>query len=171
LSDSEERELLDITTEMEAREWIESEPEVYCNPDLTTELPEWSRKNFRWIREFTIDEMTEMIAGDKNIGKLINIIPLERGASGRIYKARFEFEHDSMEVNGELAIRMLFKPALRSACFVADKVKHGIIVKGAGWGHGVGMCQSGAVAQAKQGKDFNSILNHYYREAELINLY
>ncbi len=171
VSDAEERVFLDISTEIKAREWIESEPDVYCNPNLTTELPEWSRKNFRWKREYTIDEITKMISGEKNRGKLINIIPLERGASGRIYKTRIEFENDSMEVDGELAVRMLFQPALRSACFVVDKSEHKIILKGAGWGHGVGMCQSGAVAQAKQGKDFNSILNHYYREADLIKLY
>ena len=171
LSDTEERKLLDLSSEEKAREWIESEPDVYCNPNISTELPEWSKKNFRWRREYTINELTEMIAGENDAGKLVNIIPLKRGASGRIYHAKFEFEKDTIEIKGELALRQLWKPALRSSCIIVERDKNKFIIKGAGWGHGVGMCQSGAVAQAKQGKDFISILNHYYGKAELIKLY
>jgi SpoIID/LytB domain protein len=115
--------------------------------------------------------MTEMIAGDKAIGELADIIPLKRGMSGRINLAEFIFEHDIMQVSGELAIRQLWRPALRSACFVVDKDENKFIIKGAGWGHGVGMCQSGAVAQAIRGRNYMSILNHYYKKAELISLY
>lgn len=171
LSDTEERIWLDISSEEEAREWILSEPDVYCNPNLATELPVWSRKNFRWRREFTTESITKMIAGDRHPGSLVNIVPLKRGSSGRIILARFIFEKDSIDVSGELSIRQLWKPSLRSACFVVDKESDKFILNGAGWGHGVGMCQTGAVAQANNGKDFVSILNHYYQKAELIALY
>ena len=112
-----------------------------------------------------------MIAGKKELGNLVNIEALERGSSGRIYLARFIFEKDSFEVIGELSIRQLFHPPLRSSCFVIDKRDDLFILNGAGWGHGVGMCQSGAIAQANQGANFEMILKHYYKEAELITIY
>lgn len=171
LSDTEERVLLDISSEDKVREWILSEPEVFCNPNLTTELPTWSQKNFRWQREYTTESITLMIAEEKDLGDLVDIVPLKRGPSGRMNLARFVFEKDSMDVSGELSIRQLWQPSLRSACFVVKKEADKFILNGAGWGHGVGMCQTGAVAQAKNGKDFTSILNHYYQKAELITLY
>lgn len=171
LSDTDERKPVDLSSESEAREWIGSLPDVYCNPNLGTELPEWSKKNFRWKRGYSTDVITRMISGGKNMGNLLKITPLKRGPSGRIISAKFEFEKDIIEINGELAIRQLWQPALRSSCFVVDKAGDKFILSGAGWGHGVGMCQSGAVAQARQGNDFISILNHYYRKADLISLY
>lgn len=171
LSDTEERKLLDISSEEKAREWILSEPEVFCNPNLAIELPAWSQKNFRWRREYTTESITHMIAGDRDLGSLVNIVSLKRGVSGRINLARFVFEKESMDVSGELSIRQLWHPSLRSACFVIDKEADKFILNGVGWGHGVGMCQTGAVAQAKNGKGFVSILNHYYQKAELITLY
>jgi SpoIID/LytB domain protein len=171
LSDNEDRESLDMSSEVRVRRWIKSEPDVFCNPNINTDLPDWSKANFRWEREFTIEEITEMIAGDKDIGKLVNIIPIRRGASGRINLVMLKFENDAMEISGELAIRQLWQPALRSACFVVDREEDKFIIRGAGWGHGVGMCQSGAVAQAMHGLKFVSILQHYYPEAELITMY
>lgn len=171
LQDSKDRPELDLSGEDAARDWIFSKPEVYCNPYLRTKLPSWSQKNFRWTKEFSVDSISKMIAGDNDYGNLINIKVLKRGISGRMYLARFIFEKDSVDVKGELAIRQLWHPSLRSACFVVDEIGDKFILNGAGWGHGVGMCQSGAVAQAKQGADFRSILKHYYQKAELIYIY
>ena len=103
-----------------------------------------------------------MISGDEEMGQLINIKPLRRGVSGRMNQVRFVFERDSIDVTGELAIRQMWHPALRSACFIVDQDGDEFILNGAGWGHGVGMCQSGAVAQAIAGTDFKSILEHYH---------
>ena len=74
-------------------------------------------------------------------------------------------------MKGELKIRQMFSPPLRSSCFVVDKTETGFVLHGAGWGHGVGMCQSGTISMANSGKSFEEILNHYYRKAELIKVY
>jgi SpoIID/LytB domain protein len=171
LSDAAERKLLDISSEVKARRWIESNPDVFCNPNLYVDLPDWSRENFRWKRECSAEEIAQMVAGDKDMGKLVNIIPIRRGTSGRINLAMFKFENDAIEIRGELAIRQIWQPALRSACFIVDREEDKFILRGAGWGHGVGMCQSGAVAQAKKGKEFISILQHYYPGVKLITMY
>ncbi|MFU8860354.1 MAG: SpoIID/LytB domain-containing protein [Cyclonatronaceae bacterium] len=224
LTDSDDRNLLDLSTEERLREWISSEPEVFCNPDLEPGLPEWSRANFRWQRTFTGDEISKMVSagidrkrlsagkdieqsgssqgdtddqrtqdaqGDtcdqtahdtqdgitksgrypSDYGRLTGIVPLKRGPSGRMYEARFDFERDSFIVTGELAIRQLFMPPLRSAAFVTDRDGDTWNLNGAGWGHGVGMCQSGAVAQALQGRDFIAILGHYYPDTQIIKSY
>lgn len=190
LTDSDDRVVLDLSSEERLREWISSEPDVFCNPDLEPGLPEWSRANFRWQRTFTGDEISSMVsAGIDGIrmsngtvphrsgrchpdcGRLLDIVPLKRGPSGRMYEARFDFEHDSFVVTGELAIRQLFMPPLRSAAFVTDRDGDTWNLNGAGWGHGVGMCQSGAVAQALQGRDFITILGHYYPDTQIINSY
>ncbi|MCA1800885.1 MAG: SpoIID/LytB domain-containing protein [Rhodothermaceae bacterium] len=183
LTDSDERVLLDLGTEESLREWISSEPEVFCNPDLEPGLPEWSRANFRWQRTFTGDEISKMVSQNahdgitnsgqcrSDCGLLLKIVPLKRGPSGRIFEARFDFERDSFEVTGELAIRQLFMPPLRSSAFVADRDGDTWNLNGAGWGHGVGMCQSGAVAQALQGRDFIAILGHYYPDTQIIKSY
>ncbi len=169
--DSKYRPLTDLDSEYNVREWIFSKPPVFCNPHLETELPSWSQKNFRWQKKFNIDSLTKMINGDNDLGKLVTIRAIKRGSSGRIYHARFIFEQDSFEVSGELAIRQMWQPALRSSCFVGDSDGEHYILNGAGWGHGVGMCQSGAVAQAIHGTDFKSILEHYYPQAEIVSVY
>jgi stage II sporulation protein D len=171
LSDTKERTNLDLSSKEKVRDWIFSEPDVFCNPNLGTALPDWSKNNFRWRKEFTTDEISKMISGEKDFGKLLDIQILNRGASGRIYSAKFIFENEELKVDGELAIRQLFKPSLRSSCFVVDIEEKIFILNGAGWGHGVGMCQSGAVAQAKQGVNFKNILHHYYENTDLLILY
>jgi stage II sporulation protein D len=164
LSDDKEHVNLSLSTEEKVREWIASSPDVYCNPSLN-ELPAWSQKNFRWKRDYSINKISEMISGENGTGILKEIIPVKRGVSGRIYKAKFVFEQDAIEINGELNIRQMVHPPLRSSCFVVDKTDSSFIITGAGWGHGVGMCQSGAVAQAKNGRKFHEILGHYYTQA------
>ncbi|MCK4753961.1 MAG: SpoIID/LytB domain-containing protein, partial [Calditrichia bacterium] len=171
LVDKKERSVLDLSCEGKVRQWIFSQPDVYCNPYLETELPSWSHKNFRWKKVMSVASISKVIAGENKWGDLVNIKALKRGVSGRMYLARFVFEKDSFDVKGELTIRQLWHPSLRSSCFVVDKDDDHFILNGAGWGHGVGMCQSGAVAQAKQGAIFNSILQHYYQKAELMTLY
>lgn len=153
-------------------DWIESNPDVFCNPYYHPELPEWSKKNFRWQVEMTSDELTNNLKAIKDIGRLKEIIPLERGNSGRIIKAKFIGEEDSLELDSELEIRKIKKPPFRSSCFVVEKIilSDGVekfLFRGAGWGHGVGMCQSGAVARAYSGKTFREILKHYFPQTEI----
>jgi SpoIID/LytB domain protein len=169
--DSQERVTLDLQQENDVRQWIFSEPDVYCNPELGLKLPAWSQKNFRWKKVINVVELSKMIAGKNFWGELLNFKILRRGISGRINLVSLIFEKDSIQVQGELAIRQLWRPALRSSCFVIDRESGNFILHGAGWGHGVGMCQSGAIAQANKGATFEEILRHYYQKADLMILY
>ncbi len=171
LSDNSEHQTIDLSSEKAIRDWINSSPEVYCNPNQGTALPGWSQKNFRWQREISMEDISQMVSKGNNFGNLQQINPLKRGLSGRICEAEFVFENEKIMVTGEIKIRQLFSPSLRSAAFITEKTDSSFILKGAGWGHGVGMCQSGAVSQAKQVLGFKSILLHYYPKAEIINLY
>ncbi|MFZ1518016.1 MAG: SpoIID/LytB domain-containing protein, partial [Ignavibacteriaceae bacterium] len=148
-------------------DWIKSNPDVFCNPYFHTELPEWSKKNFRWQIEMTNDELSKNLNEIKEIGILNEIKILERGNSGRIIKARFLGSKDSLDLNSELEIRKIKKPPFRSSCFIFDKIitsDNSVLYRfnGAGWGHGVGMCQSGAIARAFSGQNFYQILKHYF---------
>jgi len=154
-----------------ARRWIQASPDVFCNPDSNIHLPSWSRRNFRWTREFTRQELTEMLTKDPELGPFRKIRIKKRGPSGRIHQARIVFQKGAFEVRGELALRQLFNPALRSSNFYVEVQGDKIILRGAGWGHGVGMCQSGAVAQAMEGRSCEQILKHYYSRARLFNIY
>ena len=169
--DWEEQNDIDLSIQDNVREWIFSNLPSYCNPNINRELPEWSQNNFRWKREFTFDEAVKMTSKGKDLGKLVDIEILERGTSGRAYLANFIFDNENIEVKGELKIRQMFSPPLRSSCFVVDKTETGFALHGAGWGHGVGMCQSGAITMANNGNSFEEILNHYYQKAELMRIY
>jgi SpoIID/LytB domain protein len=161
---------LNLSQEEEVRKWIFSNPDVFCNPQ-NHDLPAWSQNNFRWQREFDLAEMSEIIAG-KDAGLFQDIVVIKRGVSGRIAQAKILLERDTIYTDSELALRQLWHPPLRSSCFVLDKINnHKIIIYGAGWGHGVGMCQSGAVSMAKKGMDFKTILKHYYSKSNLISFY
>jgi SpoIID/LytB domain protein len=169
--DNKDRIDLNLHHEKDVHRWIFSKPEVYCNPDRGIELPPWSQKNFRWKKVIDNNSISKMIAGGNQWGDLLDIKVLRRGESGRINLAMFVFEKESLQVEGELQIRQLWQPSLRSSCFVVDKDCENFILHGAGWGHGVGMCQSGAIAQAKIGATFREILKHYYQKADLMSLY
>ncbi len=169
--DSDDSASIDLSNESNLREWLFSNPKSYCNPNTNSDLPTWSQNNFRWKVELTTEAINKMTAKGKDLGNLIDIKFLKRGESGRAYLAKFIFEKDSVEVKGELKIRQMISPPLRSACFVVDKTEAGFVFYGAGWGHGVGMCQSGAITMARNGNSFEEILKHYYRSAELLNVF
>lgn len=162
---------IDLSDSNNLRQWIFSNPPSYCNPNIHNDLPTWSQNNFRWKVELTTEAISKMVAKGKNFGTLLDIEILKRGESGRAYSANYIFEKDSFEVNGELKIRQTISPPLRSSCFVVDKIDSGFVFYGAGWGHGVGMCQSGAITMAKNGSRFEEILKHYYRSAVLSEAY
>lgn len=169
--DTENFDQLDLSNEIVLREWLFSNPSSYCNPNTTSDLPSWSKNNFRWKFDYTTNAISIMTSKGKNYGNLLDIKILQRGESGRAIRAQFIFEKENVEIKGELKIRQMFAPPLRSACFVVDKTDSGFTLYGAGWGHGVGMCQSGAIGMAKNGNNFEEILKQYYRKAELIKIY
>ena len=157
----------DLTQADDIRSWVESAPDTWCKPSNAT--PEWSKENFRWKRSFSPDVLSKVLAKEqRDIGRVYDIIPLERGVSGRIYDILFIGDKGYCRVQGELDIRRLLDPPLKSSCFVVDKIGPvsepvSFILSGAGWGHGVGMCQTGAIAMAVAGREYEEILAHYFR--------
>ena len=176
-----------IRTEEEASVWILSEPEAYCNTKdeglLKKILPGFDRETksfFRWRVEYSRKELEEILREKSgfDFGTLQEIIPLKRGPSGRISRLKIVGSKKSMLVGKELEIRRwLSRSHLYSSAFVV-KVKyhpHGkadrFILHGAGWGHGVGLCQIGAAVMATRGFSAEKILKHYFRGIEIKKIY
>ena len=165
-----------LSDERVLREWIAGDPPVYCNAHLTPGMSEWSRRNFRWTVTTPAETLSAWVNSHAPIGRVVCIDSIVRGASGRIIRAVFVGEKGSWRVNDQLAFRQVWQAPLRSSCAVIDtegpqERPTTFILHGAGWGHGVGMCQSGAVGMALRGKDFREILAHYYRTAEVEKMY
>jgi len=165
-----------LTDEESVRRWIDSSPEVFSNPKYHPGMPDWAKKNFRWERQFKVDDLSARLSEKHPIGRFLRIEPLKRGVSGRIARARIVGTEGSFEVDRELALRKLFDPPLRSSCFYVETIGPAdapteIRIVGAGYGHGVGMCQTGAICRAIAGQDFRTILTHYYRETEIVPAY
>lgn len=175
VDDAEEETELDLSSEDGFKMWLDNPPNSYCNPDYT-DIPEWARRKFRWTKKFTAEKMHEIVTNAKDIGRVKKIVPLARGVSGRLIEVEFIGENGSVKVGPELAIRNLFSPRLTSAAFIVETMGDGeypdeFIVRGAGSGHGVGMCQFGAMGMALQGFKFDSILTHYYSGIEIKQVY
>lgn len=166
---------LDLTKEEDFRAWLDQSPDVYCNPQKYN-IPAWAHKNFRWTREVSAEDLAAWVAEKKDVGRVTKVLPMKRGVSGRIIEVEFVGEKGSLVIGPELAIRRIFKPGLRSAAFAVDSQgpegrPDRFIIRGAGSGHGVGMCQTGAIAMANSGKTFREILQHYYPKAKVEALY
>jgi SpoIID/LytB domain protein len=171
---------LDLRTEEGFAEWLASSPEVWSNPAHNT-MPSWAGRNFRWEREIEAKSWSDSLSEKyPQLGPIIQMRPLQRGVSGRLIRLELIGENGRVEVGPELAIRQLFHPPLRSAAFQVEAVSTGdrggdrpsvFIVRGAGWGHGVGMCQSGAIAMAHRGRHHRDILKNYYPKATLVQVY
>lgn len=165
----------DLTKDRDLRKWLEDDPEVFCNPKKY-KVPDWASKNFRWEREISAEDLTKRVALNKDIGRITNLKAISRGPSGRMIEAEFIGEKGTWKIGPELAIRQVFDPPLKSAAFVVDKEgpenrPEKFILRGAGWGHGVGMCQTGAIAMAHAGKTFREILSHYYPSSKIEAMY
>jgi SpoIID/LytB domain protein len=136
--------------------WLDSPPESWCNPHVHTDLPSWSKANFRWTREVRWQDFSP------GFDRVDSLVVAERGASGRIHRLHVWQAGKATELDFELAVRQMVHPPLRSSAFRWNQTETGIVFEGAGWGHGVGMCQSGAVAQALSGRTYETILSHYF---------
>ena len=173
--DSEKKHKFDLTKEDDLRLWLKEDPDVYCNPNKH-KVPAWASKNFRWERVFTADEVTTSVAAKKDIGRIIAVKAIKRGPSGRMIEVEFIGEKGVYKTGPELTIRQIFDPPLKSAAFVVDTEgpsnrPEKFIFRGGGWGHGVGMCQTGAIVMANEGKTFREILAHYYPAAKIKSIY
>ena len=160
-----------------AEEWIRSSPPAYCNTQdknlLSRILPGFDQETrdfYRWQVEYTPEELGELIQSRLaiDLGKITQLEALDRGPSGRIYRLKITGERGSIVVGKELEIRRaLSRSHLYSSAFVVDWERDRFILRGAGWGHGVGLCQIGAAVMAEQGKGYGEILRHYYPGTEI----
>lgn len=169
--------LPDLQTEDGARMWIESMPDSYCSTTdsrvLSQILNGYDRETndfFRWKVVYSQDELSALVAERSGIdfGTIEELRPVERGVSGRIVKLKIVGTKVTKTVGKELEIRRwLSKSHLYSSAFVVDKVVDPVgealfVLKGAGWGHGVGLCQIGAAMMGERGCSCEQILSFYY---------
>jgi len=170
-----------IGTEEEASAWILSYPEVYCNTKdkglLGRILPDFDLETkgfFRWTVEYSRTELEEILKEKSgfDFGTLQEMIPLRRGPSGRISRLKIVGSKRSMIVGKELEIRRwLSRSHLYSSAFVVMMEGGRVILRGAGWGHGVGLCQIGAAVMADRGFSAEEILSHYFQGVEVKKIY
>jgi SpoIID/LytB domain protein len=154
-------------------QWIRSDGPAYCNTrdsDLMARIlpgfDQETRDFWRWQIAYTPAELADLIRSrlDVDLGPIREMQALARGPSGRIYRLEITGERDYIVVGKELEIRRaLSRTHLYSSAFVVDKEPGRFVLRGAGWGHGVGLCQIGAAVMAHQGKTYIEILQHYYR--------
>ncbi len=165
-----------LSVEKNLRRWIDAKPPAFCNTlgDIPPAL-EYTRKYFRWEVVYSPEELRTLLESTtgRQAGDIIDLVALERGSSGRILRLRVIGQRDEYELDGELRIRRaLSKNTLWSSCFYFYKRSPWqYVLKGAGFGHGVGMCQTGAAMMALKGKRFDQILKHYYSGSQIRRIY
>jgi SpoIID/LytB domain protein len=153
--------------------FIRSTPSAWCNTTdaelLARILPGFDQETrdfFRWRVEYGPEELGEIVASrlGVDLGAISALEPLARGPSGRIFRLRIAGEAGALVVGKELEIRRaLSRSHLYSSAFVVDRSEAGrFVLTGAGWGHGVGLCQIGAAVLAAKGRSYREILGHYY---------
>lgn len=178
----------DLTREEEADKWIRSTPPAFCHTTdrqvLSQILNNYDQETtdfYRWQVHYTQNELSSLICQRSGIdfGYIVGMQPIRRGPSGRIELLKIIGTKRTLTIGKELEIRRTLSPShLFSSAFVIDaeeKDEDGIpqkfILTGAGWGHGVGLCQIGAAMMAQQGYNYTDILLHYYHGAQIEKLY
>ncbi len=170
-----------IQTEEQAEQWILSSPDAFCNTTdgniLRQILPSFDQETtdfYRWKVEYSRQELSELVHQKSGIdfGIVQDLIPMERGPSARITRLKIVGSKKTLIVGKELEIRRwLSRSHLYSSAFVVKKKDDTFVLHGAGWGHGVGLCQIGAAVMAVEGFRAEEIVQHYFRNAELKKLY
>ena len=175
-----ETRLPDLTKEAEADKWIRTSPTAFCNTHnkqvLSQVLNNYDQETtdfYRWRVCYSQQELSELIHKRSGIefGKIIDLIPVERGTSGRLVRLKIVGTLRTLIIGKELEIRRTLSSShLYSSAFVVDKeykedekeIPSRFILTGSGWGHGVGRCQIGAAVMGEQGYKYKEILSHYY---------
>ena len=161
--------------------YLVSFQDPYCNTsdkhilsqvlnDFDQETPDF----YRWEVSYTQEELSELVNRKlkDDFGTITDLIPVERGKSGRIWKLKIVGTKKTFTIGKELEIRRaLSESHLYSSAFDVEKEDDKFIIKGKGWGHGVGLCQIGAAVMGEQGHPYDDILLFYYRNAEIKRLY
>ena len=185
--EEENRPLPDLTKEEEAEHWIRKAPKSFCDTHdkkiLSQILNHYDQETtdfYRWKVRYTQEELAELIRNNTktDYGDIIDLIPVQRGPSGRICKLKIVGSLKTLTIGKELEIRRTLSHShLFSSAFVVDKgeAKDGIpswfLLSGAGWGHGVGLCQIGAAVMGEKGYSYEEILLHYYKGADIRKFY
>ncbi|GAB4368434.1 MAG: hypothetical protein Kow0042_09620 [Calditrichia bacterium] len=171
-----------LQDEKVVREWILNRPEAFCNLRGREVNPtlEQVKKYFRWEVNYTRKELEEIIykKTGEDIGILFDIVPLRRGKSGRLKEIELIGSLNNYRIRDELQIReSLSHDYLQSSCFIVEKELDDIgtpisfTLVGAGQGHGVGMCKTGAAVMALEGYKWEEILNHYFENSRIQSIY
>ena len=180
--------LPDLTDEQEAETWIRTSPPAFCNTTdkkvLSQVLNNYDQETtdfYRWKVVYTQEELSALILKRSGIdyGQIIDLVPIARGTSGRLWKLKIIGTKKTLTIGKELEIRRTLSTShLYSSAFVVDKegvspegIPARFILTGAGWGHGVGLCQIGAAVMGEQGYKYDAILLHYYIGANIEKLY
>ena len=169
--------LPDLTREEEAVRWIGGRPEAFCNTTdrriLEQVLNGYDQETadfYRWTVRYTQAEVTDLVRrrGGIDVGTVTGLVPLERGRSGRISRLLIRGTRGDFTIGKELEIRRtLSESHLYSSAFYVEREGDAFTLHGAGWGHGVGLCQIGAAVMGERGYRYDEILRHYYPGAEL----
>lgn len=180
------QEKYDLTQEKEVTRWIGSYPDVFCHTTdkniLAGVLNEYDLETadfFRWEIYYSQEELSRLVRERLSVdfGTVQELLPVERGASGRLTRLKIVGSRKTMTIGKELVIRKaLSRSHLYSSAFVVEKVEakgltQGFRLRGAGWGHGVGLCQIGAAVMSSRGYSYREILQHYFRDAYIEKLY
>lgn len=185
--DDKENSLPDLTQEAEAVKWIRSAPAAFCHTHDKEILKQVLNKYdletpdfYRWKVVYSQRELATLVEKKLNMrfGSILDLVPLERGASGRISRLKIVGSERSFIIGKELEIRrVLSESHLYSSAFTVDKeyLSEGIperfVLTGAGWGHGVGLCQIGAAVMGANGYGYEEILSHYFPGAVIEKRY
>lgn len=180
--------LPNMNNEDEANAWLTGTPDAFCHTQdkhlLAQVLKDYDQETsdfYRWRITYTQEELSQLIADrcEIDFGQIVDLQVVERGSSGRIIRLRIVGTRQSLTIGKELEIRRTLSPShLYSSAFVVTKegtTPEGLPARftltGGGWGHGVGLCQIGAAVMAAEGYDYEQILQHYYRHANLRQYY
>jgi stage II sporulation protein D len=177
-----------LTDERNTDAWIKASPKAYCNSDskelLARILPGFDQETldfYRWRVTYSQDELQELLRSrvGLDVGAINSLEAVERGESGRIIKLKITGTKRTVVIGKELEIRRALSSShLYSSAFVVRaeqganaEYPEAFELTGAGWGHGVGLCQIGAAVMADSGFTHQQILSHYFTGAELLELY
>jgi SpoIID/LytB domain protein len=177
----------DLKVESNAVKFIRGNPDAFCNTgdekllrQVLNDYDQSTKAFYRWEVQFTQEELAALIREKSGIdfGKIRDLVPVERGESGRLIKLQIVGEKKTLVIGKELEIRRwLSESHLFSSAFTVEKqtLSGGIpgrfLLRGAGWGHGVGLCQIGAAVMASKGYTHQEILEHYFIDAKLEKRY
>lgn len=184
---SENKDIPDLSIEENAEKWIRTTPAAFCNThdekvlkQILNNYDQETTDFYRWKVKYSQKEISELIHRKTGIefGDIKDLIPMQRGKSGRISRLKIVGTLRTVTIGKELEIRRaLSESHLFSSAFVVDKtevagsVPSEFTITGAGWGHGVGLCQIGAAMMGEKGYSYDKILLHYYRNAEIKKVY